>query len=116
MPATDRAAGFAPFDEAELGRDLSWKAILDTLAGLQGNRQAAAFDRLAVALLPSLRRMAADLVLRFDSSLARFVADAESIVTAEFVTLVTECVEQQFRPRSFKAVLWGRAKRAFAAC
>lgn len=104
------------FEAARLDGSLSWTAILDSLAVLAGTPDyRETVERLTRAVLPDLRRMAADTVMRYDSSLSRFGADAESIVASEFFSLLKECVETNLRPNSFKAFLWKRVQNVFGA-
>lgn len=104
------------FEEARLDGSLSWVSILDTLAAqAKSGSYREAVERLTRAVWPDLRRMAADTVMRYEPSLSRFGADAESIVATEFFSLLKECVETHLRPQSFKALLWKRVQNVFGA-
>lgn len=102
-------------DEARLGEARTWTAILDDLAARDEADRAEAMEHLCYAVLPQLRSLAYQVVTRYDSSLNRFRAEAESIVAPEFFALVTECVREGFRPRTFQALLFERVRKVFGA-
>ncbi len=106
---------YSSYEEARLGDARSWTTILDDLAARPDDERTEALERLCHAVFPQLRGLAYQVVTRYDGSLNRFRAEAESIVAQEFFCLVQECVRDGFRPRTFMALLFERTRKVFGA-